>query len=116
MLRCKDLANGDLDPDNPWSDLLSSVAWAIISTHHTTIGATPGQMIFRRDMVHPLVHVVDWDLVKKRKAKMLLQSNASENKKRLKYSYQKGQKVLIVNKDIKRKLSCKPLDLLLNRE
>ena len=57
-------------------------------------------------MVHPIVHVVDWDLVKKRKAKMLLQSNASENKKRLKYSYQKGQKVLIVNKDIKRKLSC----------
>ena len=42
MLRTKDLQTHDFDDVDPWSDLLASVAWAICSTHHTTLQATPG--------------------------------------------------------------------------
>ena len=31
--------------DEPWDNILSSVAWAIRSTYNTTLEATPGQQI-----------------------------------------------------------------------
>ena len=45
----KNLQKYDFDDMDPWSELLSSVAWAICSTHHTTLQATPGQLVFGRD-------------------------------------------------------------------
>ena len=41
---------------------LSSVAWAIRSTYHTTLDATPGQVVFGRDMILPIQHKADWAL------------------------------------------------------
>jgi hypothetical protein len=38
----------------PWSKILASVAWAICSTFHTTLGATPGQLVYGRDMLFDL--------------------------------------------------------------
>ena len=106
MLRCKDVSKLSLESSDPWSQLLSSVAWAIRSTTHTTLGATPAQVVFGRDMVHPIKYVVDWDLIKKRKVTRIEQSNAQENKKRIKFDYKVGTKVLIINTDIQRKLEC----------
>ena len=51
MLRTKNLQKYDFDDMDPWSELLGSVAWAICSTHHTTLQATPGQLVFGRDML-----------------------------------------------------------------
>ena len=52
MLRTKNLQKYDFDDR---SELLGSVAWAICSTHHTTLQATPGQMVFGRDITIPEV-------------------------------------------------------------
>ena len=41
------------------SEPLGSVAWAICSTHHTTLQATPGQLVFGRDMLLNLKFVAD---------------------------------------------------------
>ena len=46
MLRTKNLQEYDFDDTDPWSELLASVAWAICSTHHTTLQATPAQLVF----------------------------------------------------------------------
>eukprot|EP00957_Ditylum_brightwellii_P069684 5292087-Ditylum_brightwellii.AAC.1 len=32
--------------DDPWGEVLATTAWAICSTYHTTLGATPGQLIY----------------------------------------------------------------------
>ena len=48
MLRTKNLQEYDFDDMDPWSELLGSVAWDIRSTHHTTLQATPGQLVFGR--------------------------------------------------------------------
>ena len=51
MLRTKELQKHTFDTVDPWSDILASVAWAIRSTHHTTLQASPAQLVFSRDML-----------------------------------------------------------------
>jgi hypothetical protein len=50
----------ELDERDPWGPFLSSAAYAIRSTFHTTLKATPGQLVFGRDMVMPINFVADW--------------------------------------------------------
>ena len=51
VLKIKNLQKYDFDYVDPWSELLDSVAWDICITHHTTSQATPGQLVFGRDML-----------------------------------------------------------------
>ena len=44
MLRTNNLQQYDFDALDPWSDILASVAWAIYSTHHSTLKASPAQL------------------------------------------------------------------------
>ena len=67
MLRTKNLQKYDFDDMDLWSELLASVAWAIDSTHHTTLQATPGQLVFGRDMPLNLKFVADWEAIRLRK-------------------------------------------------
>jgi hypothetical protein len=56
MLRSFDLENNhehlEEKEDNPFEYFLQSTAWAIRSTNHTTLQATPCQLVFGRDMIH----------------------------------------------------------------
>ena len=61
-LRTFELEEKELDTNDPWGHFLSAAAWAIRSTVHTTLDATPGQLVFGRYIalhctVHPLVTV-----------------------------------------------------------
>jgi hypothetical protein len=49
----------ELDDRNPWGPFLSSAAYSIHSNFHTTLKATPGQLLFGRDMVLPTNFVAD---------------------------------------------------------
>ena len=46
MLHTFELQTYDFDDLDPWGEILASVAWAIHSTYHTTLDATPGQLVF----------------------------------------------------------------------
>ena len=37
--------------EDPWSGMLNAAAFAIRSTYHTTLGKTPGQLVYGRDMI-----------------------------------------------------------------
>ena len=104
MLRTHDLENYDLDQNDPWSDILASVAWAVRSTIHTTLNATPGQLVFGRDMIFHDTYKANWQLIHSRKEKEMKRSNTQENKSRIAHTYSPGSYAYIVNKDIKRKL------------
>ena len=69
MLRCKNISNLDLEGDDPWTALLSSPAFSMIETHHTTIGASPDQVGFGRYIIHPHQDTDEWDLIKSRNQK-----------------------------------------------
>ena len=46
-----DLQNNYLDGDEPWSGILAVADFSVRSTYHTTLQATPGQLVFGRDMI-----------------------------------------------------------------
>ena len=106
MLRSKDLENYTFIISDPWSDMLANIAWAIRNTVHTTLDATPGQLVFGRDMIFHDTFKANWQIIHARKAKMALKSNIRENSKRSNYKYVVGDYAYITSNDIKRKLSA----------
>ena len=95
MLRTHELEDKELDPHEPFKMYLSSVAWAIRSTYHTTLDATPGQVVFGRDMILPIQHKADWALIRQRKERAIERNNARENKTRTAHTFRVGEKVLL---------------------
>ena len=75
MLRTHDLDNHDFDPKDPWGDMLAEVAWAIRSLYHSTLNATPGQLVFSRDMLFDIQHTPDWQNIRNKKRAQVLKYN-----------------------------------------
>jgi hypothetical protein len=69
MLRSFDLENEknhqnlEEQQDNPFDYFLQSTAWAIRSTYHKTLQATPCQLVFGRDMIHNIAFRANWDRI-----------------------------------------------------
>ena len=85
----------DLDEKDPRSGILSAVAFAVRATLHTTTRATPMQLVFGRDAMLNIPFTANWKLIEDRKRKLIEHNNKRENKKRMDYTYQKGDQVLI---------------------
>ena len=69
------------DPDDPWGGILMAVAFALISMYHTALQATPGQLIFDRDMVLNVQHLTDWTVIKAHKQQIIHKNNGIKNSK-----------------------------------
>ena len=95
MIRTFELEERDIDENDPFSGILAAVAWATRSTYHTTLQATPGQLVFGRDMVLNVTHLANWYDINKRKQEVINQNNKRENSKRIDYDFSVGEKVLI---------------------
>ena len=65
-----------------------------------TLQATPGQLVFGRDMLLNLKFVADWEAIKLRKQRDVDKNNSRENSLRIHHEYQVGDKVLITSNDI----------------
>ena len=104
-LRTFQLESATLNEDDPWTTYLASVAWAVRSTFHTVLNATPGQLVFGRDMVLPIQFQADWARIKLRKQETIDKSNKQENAKRIAHTYTVGDKVLLEKPGIIRKMS-----------
>lgn len=104
MFLTKNLKNQVFDYIDPFGELLASVAWAIRASYNSTTNATPAQLVFGRDMIFNLQTLVDWKALSIRKQKLVDAANLRENQNRIDFDYQIGQKVYVINNDIKRKL------------
>ena len=105
MLRTFELEEQQLDPQEPWSRILSAVAFAVHSTYHTTLEATPAQLIFGRDMLLPVQFQADWAQIRMRRQAAINKNNFKENKSRIPHHYQVGDLVMIKHQGTRRKLS-----------
>ena len=63
--------------------------------YHTSINATPDQLLFGQDMLFPTEYVADLKGINERKQQQMRKDNIRENNKRTPYRYQPGQRVLI---------------------
>jgi hypothetical protein len=62
---------------------LDNVAWAISSTYHTVLKASPGAAIFRQDMLFNISFVTDWCKIREQKQSLTYRGNQRKNAKQL---------------------------------
>ena len=85
----------DLDETFGWGGVLALCRKAMNSTVHTTALATPTQLVFGRDAMLNASFEADWQFIKERKQKLILQNNKRENKTRVAHTYNVGDTVVV---------------------
>jgi hypothetical protein len=84
-----------LDADFGWGPHLSTLRAAMRAAVHTTLRATPSQLVFGRDALLNVSFEADWQYIRERKQKLIVQNNRKENKKRKPHTYSVGDRVMI---------------------
>ncbi len=64
---------------------LDNAAWAICSTYHTVLKASPGAVIFGRDMLFDIPFVADWRKIGEQRQSLTNRGNQQENAKWIDY-------------------------------
>jgi hypothetical protein len=102
MLRTSELNMAELVKASDIDVFLSDAAWAVRSTYHTVLKASPGAAIFGRDMLFDISFIADWQKIGEYRQQLTDLSNARENEGRIDYDYEVGEKVLLRKEDILR--------------
>jgi hypothetical protein len=69
---------------------LDNAAWAIHSTYHTVLKASPGKAIFGQDMLFDILFVADWYKIGEHRQSLADRDNRCKNKGRIDYNYENG--------------------------
>ncbi len=64
---------------------LSDTAWAICSTYHTVLKASPGAAIFGQDMLFNIPFIAAWQKIGEHRQRLTDLNNACENEGRIDY-------------------------------
>jgi hypothetical protein len=104
MLHTHCFSETKMDTEDPWTDILSSTAFAIWATCHGTLEATPGQLVFNRDMVLPVRFNADWAYISQKRLRQTQKDNQQENAKCIPHQYHVGDKVLYTKHGALKKL------------
>ncbi len=100
MLRTVELDMANSVTPNDVDVFLDNAAWAIRSTYHTVLKASPGAAIFGRDMLFDIPFMADWCKIGERRQSLTDRGNQRKNAKRIDYDYNVRDKVLVTNKGI----------------
>jgi hypothetical protein len=65
-----------------------------MSNFHTTLQASPGQLVFGRDMIHDIQFEANWDRTKNNKEKKIPTSNKRENLNRIQHKYNVSDRII----------------------
>jgi hypothetical protein len=103
MLRTAELDMADSVTPNDVDVFLDNKAWAIFSTYHTVLKASPGAAIFGQDMLFDILFMADWHKVGERRQSLTDCGNQRKSVKCIGYNYKVGNKVLVIKKGILRK-------------
>ena len=72
--------------------------FSVRATYHTTLQASPMQLVFGRDAILNIKHVADWEHIRKRKQLRINHNNMRENMRRDNRQYKVGDKILVKRK------------------
>ena len=87
-----------LEEDNPWSGILSAMAFAVRNTHHTTLQATPSHIVFGLAVILNTLFIADRGCIRILRKKIVDKNNQLENRKLLTLHKKKLEKILVRNK------------------
>jgi hypothetical protein len=103
MLRTAEIDMANSVAPSDIDTFLTNASWAIRSTYHTVLKASPGAAIFGRDMLFDTPYIADWSKIGDYRQRQTDLNTARENKNRADYDYKVGDKVLIRKDGILRK-------------
>ena len=84
--------------NDPWSGILAETMFAVHGTYHTTLQASPMQLVFGRDAILNIKHVSNWEHIRQRKQLRINHNNKRENMRRNNHQYKVGDKILVKRK------------------
>ena len=96
MIRSQRIRSKHDLPNGSWTGILSAIGFAMRSTVHTTNQASPCQLVFGRDAMLNVNFEANWQCIKARKQKLIVQNNKRENAKRVPHTYNNGDRVIIL--------------------
>jgi hypothetical protein len=76
------------------------VAWAIHSTCHTVLKASPGAAIFGPNMLFDILFIANWNKNEDYMQHQTDLSTVCKNNKRVDYDYKVGNKILLTQEGI----------------
>ena len=79
--------------NNTWSGILAGTMFAVRATYHITLQASPMKLVFGRDAILTIKHVVDWEHIRQRKQLRINHNNIRENMRRNNHQYKVGDKI-----------------------
>ena len=82
---------------------LTNAAWAICSTYHTVLKASPGAAIFGRDMLFDIPFLADWNKIGDHRQCQTDLNTERENRSCRDWDYKVGDKVILHKDGILRK-------------
>ena len=88
-----DIANS-VEPSNV-ADFVTNAAWAIYSTYHTVLKASPGAAIFGWDMLFDIPFLADWNNIGEYMQHQTNRNTERENKAQIDWDSKVGRRVLI---------------------
>ena len=101
-IRTFDNEQRTINHQDPWTGILCAVAFAVRSTYHTTLKATPGQLVYGRDLIFNIQHEVDWRIINANKQRKIVKNNQLENLKRIAHDYKVNDQVLVERHDARK--------------
>ena len=86
-----------VDKDDLWLGIFSAASFLIISTTNKLIGYSLEQLVFGRDMIIPIKHKVDWELICRKNKTQINKDNTRKNIKRFDHDYKVRDKFMLNN-------------------
>ena len=86
-----------VDKNDPWTGIISAVAFEICSTTNRQKCHSTGQLIFGRDMIPLIKHTVDWELIHQKKQIQINKDNIYKNRHIIDHEYKVGDNVMLIN-------------------
>jgi hypothetical protein len=74
---------------------LSNASWAICSTYHTVLIASPGAAIFGCEMLFDIPYIADWNKIGDYRQCQTDLNTSRESKQHVDYDYKVGDRVLV---------------------
>ena len=94
IIRTFEINSQEVDEDDPFAGILSATMFAIRATYHTTLKATPMQLVFGRDAFLNKKFRANWKNIRDLKQRRIAENNQRENAKRIEHEYKKGDLIL----------------------
>ena len=103
IIRTFDVSN--IVNNNPLSGILAATMFAVCAIYHKTLQTSPMQLVFGRDAILNIKHIVDWEHIQQRIQEFIHGNNKRKNMRHNNHRFKVGDKILVKrNKKSKHKL------------